>query len=178
MKVMGIKMKRILNKKVNEYKFDIVAELDTVDKVESASYPVDRKPLVDFDNYSAGRYQTFLIMVVDTFIRNGFSIEDERYSDNDDLSYYFVAIREEDDVIDRCVVFVRASDHKMSFKKDKVTNRVRYYKNELKKYQKDDKPEKYDLGQVIVNGHEWGDYYKALDRLELTIDNILQQRMK
>lgn len=171
-------MKRVINKQVNDYRFDIVVELETIEKIESVNYPGDRKPFIDFDNYDAGRYQTFLIMVVDTFIRNHYSIEDERYSDNDDLSYYFVAVREEDDFIDRCVVFVRASDHNMSFNKDKVSNRVAYYRKQLKQYQVDGQPEKYDMGQVIVNGHKWGDYYKSLDRLEITLGKINDRHRK
>lgn len=159
-----------------------IIEVEFLDTIKSAIQPLLKEDgTVDPD--SMKDYQEFLSKVIDVFDKkNGFSVKDIDKSSRSETSYYYTAIRKDEEANEsiKCVIFFRVSDHE--FKKpdnseddyDIARSRSRYYQNKANRYKKPESKsrQRWKFKKVLVNGKEFNSYEEALNKVDITVKSL------
>ena len=158
-----------------------VIEVEFLDTIKSAIQPLLKSDgTVDED--AMKDYQEFLSKVIDVFDENGFNVKDIEKSSRSETSYYYTAIRKDEEANEsiKCVIFFRVSDHELrknyedNEDYDLERSRSRHYQEEANKYKKpESKPrQRWKFKKVLVNGQEFNSYDEALVKVNNTVKSL------
>lgn len=116
-------------------------------------------------------YNAFIVNLWEAIEYIGFTLEGEpKQSSNNSYSYYFDFFATDDDgnVVYKCIVHLRVSDHPLREYEGSNKNRNKYYKEQSEtlesKYNM--KKIRYKFKNIVVNGESYDSYDDALEDIE------------